>query len=107
MKPLRVQCALLAIKSEKETYFRIKYNRIKKRRGHKKAIIATARMILISIYHMTKTGENFNPSDYESLKNPKPRNQKITTHQALELLKSMDIDISQINLFSIQQTSSS
>ncbi|MFR1628427.1 MAG: hypothetical protein ACLSU6_16425 [Thomasclavelia ramosa] len=56
---------------------------------------------------MTKTGENFNPSDYESLKNPKPRNQKITTHQALELLKSMDIDISQINLFSIQQTSSS
>ena len=91
MKPLLVQCALSAIKSEKETYFRIKYNRIKKRRGHKKAIIATARMILISIYHMTKTGENFNPSDY----------------QALELLKSMDIDISQINLFSIQQTSSS
>ena len=104
MKPLLVQCALSAIKSEKETYFRIKY---KKRRGHKKAIIATARMILISIYHMTKTGENFNPSDYESLKNPKLRNQKITTHQALELLKSMDIDISQINLFSIQQTSSS
>ena len=107
MKPLLVQCALSAIKSEKERYFRIKYNRIKKRRGHKKAIIATARMILISIYHMTKTGENFNPSDYESLKNPKPRNQKITTHQALELLKSMDIDISQINLSSIQQTSSS
>ena len=107
MKPLLVQCALAAIKSEKETYFRIKYNRIKKRRGHKKAIIATARMILISIYHMTKTGENFNPSDYESLKNPKPGNQKITTHQALELLKSMDIDISQINLSSIQQTSSS
>ena len=105
MKPLLVQCALSAIKSEKETYFRIKYNRIKKRRGHKKAIIATARMILISIYHMTKTGENFNP--YESLKNPKPGNQKITTHQALELLKSMDIDISQINLSSIQQTSSS
>lgn len=71
MKPLLVQCALSAIKSEKETYFRIKYNRIKKRRGHKKAIIATARMILISIYHMTKTGENFNPSDYESLKKSK------------------------------------
>ena len=39
LKPLMVQCALGAIK-DKESYFGIKYTRIKKRRGHKKAIIA-------------------------------------------------------------------
>ena len=40
-----VQCALAAIKSKKQPYFAIKYGRIKKRRGHKKAIIAIARMM--------------------------------------------------------------
>lgn len=44
LKPLMVQCALAAIKSKKEPYFSIKYNRIRKRRGHKKAIIAIARI---------------------------------------------------------------
>lgn len=29
-------------------------------------------MMLVSIYHMILTGESFNPSDYESFKNPKP-----------------------------------
>ncbi|MGO5579006.1 IS110 family transposase, partial [Catenibacterium mitsuokai] len=71
LKPLLVQCALGAIK-DKEGYFGIKYSRIKKRRGHKKAIIAIARMMLVSIYHMILTGETFNPSDYESFRNPKP-----------------------------------
>ena len=37
----------------------------------KKSIIAIARMMLVSIYHMILT-ETFNPSDYESFKNPKP-----------------------------------
>ena len=71
LKPLLVQCALGAIK-DKEGYFGIKYSRIKKRRGHKKAIIAIARMMLVSIYHMILTGETFNPSDYESFRNPNP-----------------------------------
>lgn len=48
LKPLLIQCALGAIK-DKESYFGIKYSRIKKRRGHKKAIIAIARMRLVSI----------------------------------------------------------
>lgn len=69
LKPLLVQCALGAIK-DKESYFGIKYARIKKRRGHKKAIIAIARMMLVSIYHMILTGEIFNPSDYQSFKAP-------------------------------------
>lgn len=72
--------------------------RIKKRRGHKKAIIAIARMILVSIYHMILTGEKFNPSDYESFKNPKQRKEKnnYTVETALDFLKSQGFDVSSI-----------
>ena len=63
LKPILVQCANAAIKSTKEPYFRNKYLKIKKRRGHKKAIIAIARMMLTCIYKMFQTGETFNPID--------------------------------------------
>lgn len=89
LKPLLVQCALAAIKSKKEPYFRIKYNKIKKRRGHKRAIIAVARMMAICLYHMFLTGENFNPTDYEELMNPRPPKSNTQDIQAaLELLQS-------------------
>lgn len=61
-KPLLVQCANAAIKS-KNPYFKYKYDRIKKRRGHKRAIIAIARMVLTCIYHMFEKQEVFNPAD--------------------------------------------
>ncbi|MFR4836235.1 MAG: IS110 family transposase [Catenibacterium sp.] len=97
LKPLLVQCALGAIK-DKEGYFGIKYSRIKKRRGHKKAIIAIARMMLVSIYHMILTGETFNPSDYESFKNPKPpiKQQVLTEESAIEFLKKSGFDVSKL-----------
>ena len=94
LKPLLVQCALGAIK-DKEGYFGIKYSRIKKRRGHKKSIIAIARMMLVSIYHMILTGGIFNPSDYESFKNPKPpiKQQILTEESAIEFLKKSGFDV--------------
>ena len=97
LKPLLVQCALGAIK-DKEGYFGIKYSRIKKRRGHKKAIIAIARMMLVSIYHMILTGETFNPSDYESFRNPKPpiKQQNLTEESAIEFLKKSGFDVSKL-----------
>ena len=96
LKPLLVQCALAAVK-DPNGYFGIKYRRIKKRRGHKKAIIAIARMMLISIYHMILTGESFNPSDYEELMNPKPRNpREFTIESAVDFLKSSGADINTI-----------
>lgn len=96
LKPLLVQCALAAIKN-KDSYFGMKYARIKKRRGHKKAIIAIARMMLVSIYHMILTGEVFNPSDYESFKNPKPSVQpKMTEESAIEFLKKSGYDVSKL-----------
>ena len=46
------------------------YGRIKKRRGHKKAIIAIARMMMVCIYHMVSEKKPFTPTDYEELMNP-------------------------------------
>lgn len=94
LKPLLVQCALAASKDKRETYFSIKYQRIKKRRGHKKAIIAIARMLLTCIYHMIKTGECFNPSDYEGLLNPMPKRQVITEQTAIDFLQQQGYDVS-------------
>lgn len=98
LKPLLVQCALSAIKSKQEPYFAIKYNRIKKRRGHKKAIIAIARMMLTCIYHMIKSGKEFNPIDYKELTNPNPKSQKVelTVETALQFLASKGLDISSL-----------
>lgn len=63
LKPALVQVAHAAVKSKVDSYYRIKYERISKRRGKKRAIIAIARMILSAIYHMLSTGETFNPCD--------------------------------------------
>lgn len=62
LKPLLVQCANAAIK-DGNPYFRDKFQNIKKRRSHKKAIIAIARMMLTCIYNMLKNGAFFAPSD--------------------------------------------
>ena len=93
LKPLLVQCALAAIKDQKEPYFAIKYQRIKKRRGHKKAIIAIARMLLVCIYHMLKTGECFNPSDYAEFQNPMPRRVVLNETNAIDFLREQGYDV--------------
>ncbi len=97
LKPLLVQCALNAVKDPKG-YFGIKYRRIKKRRGHKKAIIAIARMMMTCIFNMILTGESFNPTDYDELMNPKPRTYRtsITTDTAIEFLKNSGMSLEDI-----------
>lgn len=87
------------IKSKDNPYFKIKYNRLKKRRGHKKAIIAIARMILVSLYHVLKNDEAFNPSDYDRVANPVKKEKKsesITAQDAIEVLRSQGFDVSQL-----------
>lgn len=101
IKPLLVKCALASIKS-KDTYFSRKYYVIRKRRGHKKAIIAIARMILVSIYHMLLKMESFNPSDYDDFMNPKPR-KEITVEKALNYLIAQGIDTSVLDLSEISK----
>lgn len=100
LKPLLVQCALAAINSKSNPYYRIKYNRIKKRRGHKKAIIAIARMILVNIYHILSTGEAYNPCDMEEIINPKPVKKVMTIQNAIEFLQSQGFDTSKLILSS-------
>ncbi|KGP75187.1 transposase, partial [Desulfosporosinus sp. Tol-M] len=63
LKPALVQAAHAAVKSNASVYYRIKYERIAKRRGKKRAVIAIARMMLTAAYHMLQTGELFNPCD--------------------------------------------
>ena len=66
IKPLLVQCANAVVKSNKHPEMRNRYLRLRKRRGHKKAIIAIARMLLTALYHMLKNNENYNAELYQN-----------------------------------------
>ena len=104
LKPLLVQCALAAIKSKKDPYYAIKYQRLKKRRGHKKAIIAIARMMLTAIYHIIKYGTDFRPSDYDEIVHPssKSRVQQFTVENVLQFLKEQGADENALTLLKKQ-----
>ena len=91
LKPLLVQCALAAIKSKKHPYFKNKYNTIAKRRGHKKAVIAIARKMLVSIYHMIKEDKDFEPIDYDKVVHQK-KSKATTLDNVIEFLGEHGID---------------
>ena len=96
IKPLLVQCALCAIKDKSCPYIKARYESLKRRRGHKKAIIAIARLLLTSIYHILLTGEVF---DYERFENLLNRNFKShnkisnTPEEMISYLTSLGYDI--------------
>jgi len=54
-----IQCSNIAIRHD--DYLRSFYQRIKRRRGHKIAIVATARKMLVCIYYMLKRKEAYDP----------------------------------------------
>ena len=88
LKPALVEAAHAAVKStEKQPYYRIKYERLMRRRGKKCAVIAIARMILTAIYAMLSTGEVFNPSDLEKYDMPEGLKKKHTFSSAKEAVK--------------------
>ena len=89
LKPVLVQVAHAAVKSNKSPYYKAKYERIMKRRGKKRAIIAVARMILTAIYHMLSTGEAWNPTDLYQIDMPEPlknKQKEKAVKQAMKLL---------------------
>ena len=91
LKPALVQVAHAAVKSKQSPYYRLKYERIAKRRGKKRAIIAIARMILTAIFHMFSTGEVFNPSDLYKIDMPQEmleKQKEKAIKQAFKLLIS-------------------
>lgn len=63
LKPALVQVAHAAVKATDNSYYRLKYEQISKRRGKKRAIIVIARMILTAVFQMMTTGEVWNPTD--------------------------------------------
>lgn len=95
---MMVQCALAAIKCKSQPYFAIKYSRIKKRRGHKKAIIAVARMMMVSIYHTVSEKKPFQPTDYEELVNPCTRSERVILNDSnvFAYLEAQGYDTSQL-----------
>jgi transposase len=82
IKPLLVQCANSVVKSEKHPEIRNRYLRLRKRRGHKKAIIAIARMLLTALYNMLKNKEPYNAELYRK-SDILPTNREITIEQAI------------------------
>ena len=92
IKPLLVQCANAVITSKKHPEIRNRYLRLKKRRGHKKAIIAIARMLLTALYHMLKNGETYNAKLYRKSDLP-PVDREITVEQAIIIARNQGYKI--------------
>ena len=85
---MMVQCALAAIK----------YGLIKKRLGHKKAIISIARMMMVCIYHMVSEKKPFIPTDYEELMNPQNHVDRVVLNEnnVFAYLESLGYDSSKL-----------
>jgi hypothetical protein len=89
-----VQCALAAIKSKNKSPEIVKrYNALKKRRGHKKAVIAIARMLLTAIYNILKKHEPYNPELYRKSDTP-PEHRNVTFDEAVFILQRQGYIIS-------------
>lgn len=97
LKPALVEAAHAAVKSSKSPYYKMKYEKIAKRRGKKRAIIAIARMILTAIYSMLSAGEVWNPIDLFKFDMPselKEKQEKKAIDQAIRLLTARGFKIS-------------
>ena len=76
LKPALAQVAHAAVKATDNSYYRLKYEQISKRRGKKRAIIAIARMILTAVFQMMTTGEVWNPTDLFKVDMPESLKEK-------------------------------
>ena len=98
IKPLLVQCANAVVTSKKHPEIRNRYLRLKKRRGHKKAIIAIARMMMVCIYHMVSEKKPFTPTDYEELMDPQNHVERVVLNEnnVFAYLESLGYDSSKL-----------
>ena len=87
IKPLLIQCACAASRSDKYPEIKGKFQQLKKRRGGKKARVAIARRLLAIIYQMLLKNEVYSPLVLpveESL----PEQRILSHEQAFALLRS-------------------
>ena len=71
IKPLLVECALNAIKDKSCPYIKARYESLKRRRCHKKAIIAIARFLLTCAFHILSDKVPFDSNRFDELLNKK------------------------------------
>ena len=91
-----MQVAHAAVKDKEHPYYAIKYERISKRRGKKRAIIAIARMILTAIFNMLTTGELWNPVDLYKVDMPqhlKEKQLQKAINQAIRFLEKQGLKV--------------
>lgn len=100
LKPLLIQIALAASRSEKYPEIYGKQQALQKRRGKKKAIIAIARRILTAIFHILKKGEPYNPTAYAKEDKP-PVTRQISQERAFEILARMGYIVSEHTMLSL------
>lgn len=93
IKPLLVQCANSIVRSDKHPEIKNRYLALKKRRGHKKAIIAICRMLLTAIYNILKKDQPYNPNLYNTSNKP-PLNREVTIDEAIFILQRQGYTIS-------------
>lgn len=86
IKPLLVQCGLAALNSKDNPEISNRYKNLKMRRGHKKAIIAIARLLMTVIYHILQDKVCYD-KDLYSKYNQLPTSKEITVEQAIALAK--------------------
>ena len=86
IKPLLVQCALAAIRAKQFPEVHSRYLALKKRRGHKKAIIAIARMLLTAIYNILKKNEPYDPELYRKADRP-PAHREVSLEEAIYIIQ--------------------
>ena len=94
LKPCLVEVAHCAIKDKENPYYAKKFEKISKRRGKKRALIAIARKILVAIYHMFSTGEVWNPTDLANTETPindRIKYNKNNFNQSLKQLLSLGL----------------
>ena len=92
IKPLLVQCANAVVTNKKHPEIRNRCLRLKKHRGHRKAIIAIARILLTILYHMLMNGENHNAELYRKSDLP-PVDREITVEQAIIIARNQGYTI--------------
>ncbi len=61
-----VQCANVAVHNCHDEYLERFYTRLKRQKNHNIAIVATARKLLVSIFHMLRKKEAYDPPGMSS-----------------------------------------
>lgn len=89
IKPLLVECALNAIKDNSCPYIRSRYESLKRRRGHKKAIIAIARFLMTSCYFVLLNKTEFDYKRFQNLQDKKLKKNKLKFNSDKDMIKHL------------------